>query len=250
MDKTLIRRRFAKAVGSYSIRADVQRQIAYHMADAIGKYIPSGGWRNVLEIGCGTGMFTRAFLHRATPERLLLNDLCPEVEPYLTDLLANKRIHFAASDAEALNFPSGQNLIVSCSAIQWFDQPEKFLAGCRKLLTADGYLAFSTFGPQNVKEVVSLTSDTLPYRSLKELTDVLSAEYQIVYSREEKLKLSFASPLEVLKHLKETGVTGIRRQSWTRGELDDFCRRYKEQYTAPDGTVPLTYHPIYMICKK
>ena len=222
MDKTLIRRRFAKAVGSYSIRADVQRQIAYHMADAIGKYIPSGGRRNVLEIGCGTGMFTRAFLHRATPERLLLNDLCPEVEPYLTDLLANKRIHFAASDAEALNFPSGQNLIVSCSAIQWFDQPEKFLAGCRKLLTADGYLAFSTFGPQNVKEVVSLTSDTLPYRSLKELTDVLSAEYQIVYSREEKLKLSFASPLEVLKHLKGTGVTGIRRQSWTRGELDDF----------------------------
>ncbi len=250
MDKTLIRRRFAKAVGSYSIRADVQRQIAYHMADAIGKYIPSGGRRNVLEIGCGTGMFTRAFLHRATPERLLLNDLCPEVEPYLTDLLANKRIHFAASDAEALNFPSGQNLIVSCSAIQWFDQPEKFLAGCRKLLTADGYLAFSTFGPQNVKEVVSLTSDTLPYRSLKELTDVLSAEYQIVYSREEKLKLSFASPLEVLKHLKETGVTGIRRQSWTRGELDDFCRCYREQYTAPDGTVPLTYHPIYMICKK
>jgi len=78
----------------------------------------------------------------------------------------------------------------------------------------------------------------------------LSAEYQIVYSREEKLKLSFASPLEVLKHLKETGVTGIRRQSWTRGELDDFCRRYREQYTAPDGTVPLTYHPIYMICKK
>ena len=50
MDKTLIRRRFAKAVGSYSIRADVQRQIAYHMVDAIGKYIPSGGRRNVLEM--------------------------------------------------------------------------------------------------------------------------------------------------------------------------------------------------------
>lgn len=143
MDKTLIRRRFAKAVGSYSIRADVQRQIAYHMADAIGKYIPSGGRRNVLEIGCGTGMFTRAFLHRATPERLLLNDLCPEVEPYLTDLLANKRIHFAASDAEALNFPSGQNLIVSwsgtrsqlyiirCRTVQ---QPLTFLFADRKYM--------------------------------------------------------------------------------------------------------------------
>lgn len=56
MDKTLIRRRFAKAVGSYSIRADVQRQIAYHMADAIGKYIPSGDgvtcWRLVVEQVC------------------------------------------------------------------------------------------------------------------------------------------------------------------------------------------------------
>ena len=98
--------------------------------------------------------------------------------------------------------------------------------------------------------MVSLTSDTLPYRSLAELTKVLSTEYQIVYSREEKLKLSFTSPLEVLKHLKETGVTGIRQQSWTRGELNDFCRRYNELYAAPDGTVPLTYHPIYMICKK
>ncbi|MEE0574583.1 MAG: methyltransferase domain-containing protein, partial [Paraprevotella clara] len=159
-------------------------------------------------------------------------------------------IRFQACDAETLRFPAGQHLIVSCSAVQWFERPERFLSGCRELLTTGGYLAFSTFGPQNVREVASLTSETLPYRSLEELRRTLSGVYQIVYSREEILHFTFPSPLDVLKHLQATGVTGLRSRKWTKGQLEDFCQRYHRQYAAQDGTVPLTYHPIYMICKK
>ena len=155
-----------------------------------------------------------------------------------------------ACDAETLRFPAGQHLIVSCSAVQWFERPERFLSGCRELLTTGGYLAFSTFGPQNVREVASLTSETLPYRSLEELRRTLSGVYQIVYSREEILHFTFPLPLDVLKHLQATGVTGLRSRKWTKGQLEDFCQRYHRQYAAQDGTVPLTYHPIYMICKK
>ena len=118
------------------------------------------------------------------------------------------------------------------------------------MLKTEGYLAFSTFGPQNVREIASLTSETLPYRSLEELRRTLSGVYQIVYSREEILHLTFSSPLDVLKHLQATGVTGIRNRKWTKGQLEDFCQRYHRQYAAADGTVSLTYHPIYMICKK
>ena len=159
-------------------------------------------------------------------------------------------IRFQACDAETLRFPAGQHLIVSCSAVQWFERPERFLSGCRELLTTGGYLAFSTFGPQNVREVASLTSETLPYRSLEELRRTLSGVYQIVYSREEILHFTFPLPLDVLKHLQATGVTGLRSRKWTKGQLEDFCQRYHRQYAAQDGTVPLTYHPIYMICKK
>ena len=248
MDKALIRHRFAKASGSYPRQAFVQRDIALRMADLIGRYVSPESHRRVLEIGCGTGLFTRAYLHRWCPERLVLNDLCPEVEPYFADLLGGQ-VSFVAKDAEALDFPSGQDLIVSCSALQWFDAPERFLLGCRKLLSGRGYIAFSTFGPRNAEEIRVLTDAGLPYRPLDELREVLSGAYRVVHASEACVQLSFPTPLDVLRHLKDTGVTGIRPCHWTREKLADFSMRYAGRYAAPDGGVPLTYHPIYIVCK-
>ena len=68
MDKSLISRRFAKAVGTYLDKADVQRYVASRMAELTGRYIPSDIQERVLEIGCGTGMFTRMYLQQAAPE--------------------------------------------------------------------------------------------------------------------------------------------------------------------------------------
>lgn len=79
---------------------------------------------------------------------------------------------------------------------------------------------------------------------------MLAARYEVVYAHEEQLRLSFASPLEVLRHLKETGVTGTAAQAWTRGKLQEFCRNYTERFSDERGRVYLTFHPIYMICRK
>ena len=250
MDKDLIRRRFAKAAGSYAGEARMQRHVARHMAAALRSCLPAQtGW-DVLEIGCGTGMFTREYLRTARPAHLLLNDICPEVAPYLADVLASPGTRFQACDAEPLPFPAGQNLVASCSAIQWLEHPGRFLCRCSDLLSEGGYLAFSTFGPQNVREVATLTQDTLPYRSLQTWRGLLTQAYEVVYCKEETLRQTFPSPLHVLKHLKATGVTGIRSRQWTKGQLEDFSRRYRERNSTPDGEVTLTYHPIYMICKK
>lgn len=249
MDKALIRRRFSKAVGSYTRQADVQRKIAVRLSGLVDRYVPVSSRKKVLEVGCGTGLFTRHFLLESHPEQLLLNDICSEMKSCFTDILG-KNIRFEAGDAESLAFPGGQDLIVSCSAIQWFEYPERFLNGCRSLLNKDGFLAISTFGPENVREITSLTDSALPYRSLQKLRSGLEKEYQVVYAKEELVDMSFSSPMEVLRHLKETGVTGIRDFRWTKRTLSDFCRRYEERYTKPDGNVSLTYHPIYIICRK
>lgn len=249
MDKALIRSRFAKASESYLQHALVQRQIALRMIVLLRRYVPEEAHRNVLEIGCGTGLFTRAYWHNWQPEHLLLNDLCPEVVCFFADL-PQGRVRFVAKDAETLDFPSGQDLIVSCSALQWFEAPVRFLSGCRRLLSAGGYLAFSTFGPRNAEEVRSLTASGLPYRSLDELRTALSGAYRIVHASEACVRLSFPAPLDVLRHLKATGVTGIRPCRWTRKELADFCARYAARYAAPEGGVTLTYHPMYVICVK
>ena len=129
MDKGLIRRRFARAASTYSERADAQRRIAEQMTRLIVRYVPRSAYRNVLEVGCGTGVFTRMLLHRTHPSRLWLNDICPEMENRLTDVL-NERIRFCAGDAEQMDFPGNQGLIASCSAVQWFDSPERFFRRC------------------------------------------------------------------------------------------------------------------------
>lgn len=247
MNKQLIAARFGKAIASYDREAVVQQQIARKMVYLLERYItPLCG--KVIEVGCGTGVFSRLFLRSFQPEELLLNDICSGMESVLADFLTDN-IRFCAGDAEYFDLPEMQDLIVSCSAIQWFASPELFFDRCYCSLSKNGYLAFSTFGCDNMKEVTFLTGNSLPYRSRLELESALSVNYQLLCSKEETITLNFHSPLEVLHHLKRTGVTAVAGQSWTKGDLVSFCHRYSEAF-ANGRTVSLTYHPIYIIAKK
>ena len=193
------------------------------------------------------------------PEELLLNDLCPEMRYCCEDLLREKQVSFLSGDAETISFPDKSTLITSCSALQWFDSPEEFFKRCNTLLHSQGYFAFSTFGKKNMKEIRELTGKGLPYRSREELEAALSLHFDILYSEEELIPLSFEDPMKVLYHLKQTGVNGLsaqsslypkhEKQTWTRRDLQHFCERYTQEFT--QGTsVSLTYHPIYIIAKK
>jgi malonyl-CoA O-methyltransferase len=110
-----------------------------------------------------------------------------------------------------------------------------------------------------MKEIRELTGKGLPYRSREELEAALSLHFDILYSEEELIPLSFEDPMKVLYHLKQTGVNGLsaqsslypkhEKQTWTRRDLQHFCERYTQEFT--QGTsVSLTYHPIYIIAKK
>ena len=164
-----------------------------------------------------------------------------------------------SGDAETIPFPDKSTLITSCSALQWFESPEEFFKRCNTLLHSQGYFAFSTFGKKNMKEIRELTGKGLPYRSKEELEAALSFHFDILYSEEELIPLSFEDPMKVLYHLKQTGVNGLsaqsslypkhEKQAWTRRDLQHFCERYTQEFT--QGTsVSLTYHPIYIIAKK
>jgi len=54
----------------------------------------------------------------------------------------------------------------------------------------------------------------------------------------------------VLKHLKQTGVTGTEKRIWTRSRLQSFCKEYTTRFSDAAGNVNLTYHPIYIIARK
>ena len=70
MDKQLISKRFSKAIATYPQEANVQRQIADKMIHLLTKHI-SFPCSNVIEFGCGTGIYSTG---RIIPERPLPGD--------------------------------------------------------------------------------------------------------------------------------------------------------------------------------
>ena len=150
----------------------------------------------------------------------------------------------------ALDFPEKTDLITSCSTLQWFNDPKEFFARCHRFLSEDGYLAFSTFGTENMREIRTLTGHGLDYLPIEALKELLAPHFETVYAEEEIVSLPFSTPLQVLQHLKETGVTGTEKKVWTRGRLQTFCNSYTEQFRREDGNVTLTYHPIYIVTRR
>ena len=153
-------------------------------------------------------------------------------------------------DAETLEFPQETDLITSCSTLQWFADTKRFFTRCHRFLSDGGILAFSTFGKQNMQEIHTLTGNGLEYLPLDSLKKLLSPLFEIIYAEEEIVILTFGTPLEVLQHLKQTGVTGTEKRVWTRGRLQNFCNEYIRMYSNTDHSVSLTYHPIYIIARK
>lgn len=265
MDKHLIHQRFAKSIRSYAEYAQAQSVIASKLCSLLSSVLAEEPGR-VLEVGCGTGTFTRRFLQKFHPEELVLNDICPEVEETLSDLPTpaatgtasgcsslshTPLVRFVPGDAELCELPGEQDLIVSCSVMQWFEDQEAFISRCRTLLRDKGCLALTTFGPDNLQEVASVTGTGLSYLPLEWLHNILTTNgFRVLLAEEEHMALHFPSPMDVLRHLKHTGVTGITRTAWTRGRMEEFSSLYSTRYGSPDGSVPLTYHPIYLIARK
>ena len=133
---------------------------------------------------------------------------------------------------------------------QWFADTERFFTLCHRFLSDGGILAFSTFGKRNMQEIHTLTGHGLEYFSLEELKALLSSRFEVLYAEEEIVSLPFGTPLEVLQHLRQTGVTGTEKRVWTRGRLQSFCEEYIRMYGKDDRSVSLTYHPIYVIARK
>lgn len=248
MDKQLIQSRFSGAMESYDQSAVAQRQIAKIMLqliqDKIGNKVGT-----LLEVGCGTGIFSRMLTQNLEFKKIFLNDICAEMETKIAEILT-PHDRFLCGDAESISFPSSLDLITSSSTIQWFTNLDSFFAKCSISLQQGGFVAFATFGEENMKEVRALTHATLKYYSKEELKNKLrSSGFEIIHSETDFIDILFESPLHVLHHLKQTGVTGLKKFRWTKEKLQRFTDDYRFRFGKGNG-VSLRYHPLFIIAKK
>lgn len=241
--------RFTRALDSYDRSADAQQQICQHLISILTHHTDMR-FSHVLEIGCGTGGFTRQLKASAVVDEWLLNDLCEACRHRLTTLLAGQSASFLPGDAETLQFPGRFDLICSASVFQWMKQPEKFLQKLNTILSPGGTLIFSTFAPGNLVEVKQITGAGLDYPTAQQLKAWLEDDFHLHYFKEDEIILTFDTPLDVLRHMKNTGVTATATGRWTQGKQEVFCREYKALYATNKNQVKLTYRPLYVLAVK
>jgi malonyl-ACP O-methyltransferase BioC len=245
--KKLITDRFTRAQNSYNQSAVAQQQIHKQLYRLLNKH--PHRLDQILEIGCGTGGFTRLLQTDNKESAWILNDLCP-LPDTLRVQMQDTNYTYLQGDAETLPFSGVYTLIASASTIQWFSDPAAFIQRMARLLSEDGIFVFNTFGKQNLHEVKALTQIGLTYPTLQEVEAWAANAFDIEVMEEEEITLWFDSPLDVLKHLKQTGVTATQQVGvWTAGRLKAFIEQYHLHYST-NGKVHLTYHPLYFVLRK
>jgi len=251
-DKDLVRDRFGRSLAGYDGEAAVQRGMAAGLVEEI---LSHGGDRfgSILEIGCGTGLLSREMARRLRIRKIVANDLVAECESRVEGAMkqmAGAAFSFHPGDIERLDLPlAAFDLVASNAVFHWLDDPATLLERLAATLGSGGLLAFTTFGPDNLREVAAVGKRGLRYRSIDEVAALVERHYRILQCRESHEVLRFSSPRRVLEHLRRTGANGLERAGWTRGVLRTFAGEYRERFGKGDE-VTLTYHPMFFVARR
>lgn len=244
-NKDLVKLRFENSFPTYDSHAIVQKGMAKELSDYILQSC-GGDYKNVLEIGCGTGFFTRHIMEDMKIKKLLINDISPEVIGYIEKIAPY--CNYIIGDMENITFDSKFDIVASNAAFQWAEDLETMIKRFYNVLKPDGVLAFTTFGERNFEQMTKISDRKLMYKSLDELSGMFNG-FEVKIIKDDIHQMDFKTPIDVLRHIKNIGANAIAAEFWTKGALKDFEGKYREFFTTEDG-VSLTYHPIYVVLKK
>lgn len=251
-DKQIVHRCFSRTLGTYNRQAFVQQQTASKLAGLLLN-LNRKHFKRVLEIGCGTGFLTQKILSNSSVGEYMLNDLVDSAFKEVRHATAGfnfGRYKFIPGDAETTAFPNNLDAVFSSSSFQWFNDLESFISRMYGLLNSDGIIAFSTFGEDNFREIKTILNVGLNYKTLPEIISFVKPNFDIIHAEEWRQQEQFQCPNAVLKHMKLTGVNGLKRGSFGKAKLLTFDEKYRQLFSNKDKSVNLTYHPIIIIAQK
>ena len=248
IQKDLVQHRLEKGFASYGDHASLRQTRSRALFAQWQSHTPHV--TSILELGCGTGNFSRLLASLPALQTLYLNDLCAASAHLSLGFTGRLRSEFLGGDMDSIALPQHLDAVVSSSALQWSQDLPALLAKISASLKPQGWLAFASFGPSHYQEIKALTGIGLHYPSLADIAQCLQADFDLLWQGETPHTQGFASPMAVLQHMRQTGVSGISKQIWTKSKLQAFCHDYQATYATADGGVCLSQHPLYLIARK
>lgn len=139
-DKRQVAASFSRAAASYDSVAELQRDVGSQLLQRLPADFVPARW---LDLGCGTGYFTRALAERFDASNGLALDIAEGMLNHARPLGGAQ--HFIAGDAERLPLQdSSCDLIFSSLAVQWCADFDSVLSEAFRVLKPGGIFAFAS----------------------------------------------------------------------------------------------------------
>jgi malonyl-CoA O-methyltransferase len=261
--KERIRKSFSKAAPSYDQYAFIQKQVAARLIDRTEGHT----FKNILEIGCGTGNYTKMLRQRFPAAHITAIDFSAKMIAMATLKMnlpgptggesdpkrfnRHGRVRLLVEDGEAF-FSEAQkkyDLITSNSTFQWFTDLEKGLAHCREVLAPDGTILFSVMGPETFCELHAVMAEVFPeeikiaaryFAQFDDVTSILNKIFKDVKTSETVLTREYEDLLHLFKTMKYTGVN-IRRNGNNFLFTSALLKKIEKAYIKKSGSITTSY---------
>jgi len=139
-DKRQVAASFSRAAGSYDSVAELQREVGSQLLVRLPEHFVPGRW---LDLGCGTGHFSRAMNARFPASHGVALDIAEGMLDHARPL--GGATHFIAGDAERLPLQASTcDLIFSSLAVQWCADFASVLSEAHRVLKPGGIFAFAS----------------------------------------------------------------------------------------------------------
>jgi malonyl-CoA O-methyltransferase len=254
LDRPGVRASFDRASASYEAAAVLQARVADEILGRLEPFKFTPGV--VLDLGAGTGRMTAELKRRYRRALVVALDLAPGM---LREARRHQRLfrRFERVCGDAARLPladASVDVVISSLMLQWCDPPDRAFAEIRRVLKPDGFFAFSTFGPDTLKELRSAWAEADGYNHVNHFVDMHDVGDALVRAGfaepvldVDRMQLTYVDALSLMRDLKAIGAhnvtAGRPRALAGRARL----LRMQNAYEAfrRDGRLPATYEVVY-----
>ena len=222
---------FSKYARSYDRYAILQKS----MAERLASYLPETTPPHIIELGCGTGLFTRHLLTLPI-KNLILNDISSAMVEILKYRLKLPRYtRFLIGNAEYISMEK-TDLICANAVFQWFQNPQNSLIHLKKSLNNNGTILFSTFGTETLKEfrqAANMNSPITLYSLNQWKKFIKKTGFTLKLFDSEKRKIFTPNTMNLIKNLHQIGAAPIK--NFNVGGLRKLIRYYDKHFSTKQG---------------
>ncbi|HEY9679685.1 MAG TPA: methyltransferase domain-containing protein [Drouetiella sp.] len=247
VDKQAIIDSFSQKASTYEQHANVQQRNAELLTDFIEAEMDFADGP-VLEIGCGTGIFTRKIVNLFPDRHLFVSDISNAMLQQCAENIAHhatsSTVEFVQLDAEAMRVETKFALIIASFSLQWVSDFERTIQNLLEHLLPDGQLilavptnrSFKEWRTQCVRSNIPCTANELP--DPNRFLDRVGSLGLSIESTVTDIECEFESSLDFFKSLKGVGAS----VSTTGGALNGAqLRKLTREWDECSTTVSVTY---------